>query len=222
MASKLQVQHTTTAASITTTADSPSATPSAALQVVPAPGPARVTGKKAPSGSLATSQAAGSTTGAAKHQDLQPQEEALLVDFADVLNADGRLPPSTHGVEHHIVTSGPPITANFQRLDNAKLAVAKAEFQQLEKEGIVRPSSSDWASPLHMVQKSDGSWRPCGDFHHLNLISEADCYPLPNMAEQPVGGHGFQQSRPQEGLPPDPCPSLQHEEDSHHHPFWPL
>ena len=34
-----------------------------------------------------------------------------------------------------------------------------------------------------MVQKSDGSWRPCSDFRGLNLISEVDCYPLPNMAD---------------------------------------
>ena len=90
---------------------------------------------------------------------------------------------STHGVEHHIVTSGRPVTSKFRRLDNIKLAAAKAEFLQLEKEGIVRRSSSEWASPLHMVQKSDGSWRPCGDFRRLNLISETDCYPLPNMAD---------------------------------------
>ena len=68
-------------------------------------------------------------------------------------------------------------------MDSAKLAAAKAEFQQLEKEGIVQRSDSDWASPLHMVKKSDGSWQPCGDFRRLNLISEADCYPLPNMAD---------------------------------------
>ena len=105
------------------------------------------------------------------------------MDFADVLNADGCLPPSTHRVEHHIITSGCPVTAKFRQLDNAKLATAKAEFQQLEKEGIVRCSNRDWASPLHMVQKSDGSWRPWGDFRRLNLISEADCYPLPNMAD---------------------------------------
>ena len=39
---------------------------------------------------------------------LPANETALLSDFADVLNADGRLPPSTHGVEHHIVTKGRP------------------------------------------------------------------------------------------------------------------
>ena len=33
-----------------------------------------------------------------------------------------------------------------------------------------------------MVKKSDRSWRPCGDYRHLNIISETDYYPLPNMA----------------------------------------
>ena len=100
-----------------------------------------------------------------------------------MLNEEGRLPPATHGIEHHIVTSGRPVTAKFRRLDSIKLAAAKEEFHRLEKEGIVRRSDSEWASPLHMVQKSDGSWRPCGDFRRLNIISEADCYPLPNMAD---------------------------------------
>ena len=82
---------------------------------------------------------------------LSANKVALLSDFADVLNADGRLPPSTHGVEHHIVTKGRPVTAKFRRVDSTKLAAAKEEFQKLEKEGIVRRSDSEWASPLHMV-----------------------------------------------------------------------
>jgi hypothetical protein len=32
-----------------------------------------------------------------------------------------------------------------------------------------------------MVHKADGSWRPCGDFRQLNLITEPDQYPLPRM-----------------------------------------
>jgi hypothetical protein len=86
-------------------------------------------------------------------------------------------------VEHHIVTRGPPVTARFRRLDVEKLAAAKAEFLQLEKEGIVRRSDSSWASPLHMVRKPDGSWRPCEDYRRLNLVTEPDAYPLPNMMD---------------------------------------
>ena len=79
--------------------------------------------------------------------------------------------------------AGRPITAKFRRLDNIKVAGAKAEFQLLEKEGIIQRSNSGWAKPLHMVQKSHKSWRPCGDYHSLNLITEDDCYSLPNMAD---------------------------------------
>ncbi len=34
-----------------------------------------------------------------------------------------------------------------------------------------------------MVEKVDGSWRPCGDFGRLNLVTEPDLYPLPNMLD---------------------------------------
>ncbi len=34
-----------------------------------------------------------------------------------------------------------------------------------------------------MVLKKDGSWRPCGDYHQLNLQTIEDKYPLPNMAD---------------------------------------
>ena len=89
---------------------------------------------------------------------LSKEESNLLQEFADVLNAEGRLPPSTHGVEHHIMTVSQPVTAKFCRLDNTKLAAAKEEFHRLEQEGIICCSNSNWASPLHMVQKADRSW----------------------------------------------------------------
>jgi hypothetical protein len=34
-----------------------------------------------------------------------------------------------------------------------------------------------------MVKKADGSWPPCGDFRRLNLVTEPDVYPLPNMLD---------------------------------------
>jgi hypothetical protein len=34
-----------------------------------------------------------------------------------------------------------------------------------------------------MVMKKDGSRRPCGDYHHLNMVTTPDKYPLPNMQD---------------------------------------
>ena len=107
--------------------------------------------------------------------------KAFLAEFEDVVCPSKVLPPVGTDVEHHIKTSGPPIASRFRRLDAEKLAAAKAEFLQLEKDGIVRRSDSPWSSPLHMVRKADRTWRPCGDFRRLNMVTVADSYPLPNM-----------------------------------------
>jgi hypothetical protein len=93
------------------------------------------------------------------------------------------LPQTSHRVEHHLETRGPPIASPFRRLDMEKLVAAKAEFAALERDGIIRRSSSPWASPLHMVKKPDGSWRCCGDYRRLNNVTVPDTYPLPNIMD---------------------------------------
>jgi hypothetical protein len=106
-----------------------------------------------------------------------------VADFCAVVNVS-KLPLEVHhDVVHHIVTVGPPIAAKFRRLDGDKMKAAKAEFRQLPENGIIQGSTSPWSSLLHMMQKADGSYRPCGDFHRLNLEKKPDVYPLPDMMD---------------------------------------
>jgi len=133
---------------------------------------------KLPSGLSAAALSAAKPAGEQNLAQVKAAYSRLLDEFPAVVCASKRLPPVSHDVVHHIVTHGPPIASKFR-----KLAAAKAEFKQLEEDDIIQHSTSPWSSPLHMVRKTDGSWQPCGDFWRLNLVTEPDVYPLPNMLD---------------------------------------
>ncbi|XP_033363143.1 uncharacterized protein LOC117241296 [Bombus vosnesenskii] len=82
--------------------------------------------------------------------------------------------------EHHIETTlDPPVYKIPRRLAPDRLKQVKAEFELMIEQGVVRPSKSPWASPLHVVPKRYGNLLPCGDYRALNarMIPDRWCTP---------------------------------------------
>ena len=61
-----------------------------------------------------------------------------------------------------------------------KIEVDKQLDDMLQR-GIIKPSKSEWASPILMVKKNDGSLRFCVDYRKLNNVTKHDSFPLPNI-----------------------------------------
>ena len=59
----------------------------------------------------------------------------------------------------------------------------KKAIEDLKAKGVIRDSTSPWASPIVLVKKKDGSIRPCVDYRKVNELVKPDGFPLPRIQD---------------------------------------
>ena len=74
-----------------------------------------------------------------------------------------------------------PVAVRSPRTSPPSAALIGAAVQEMLDSGVIRPSTSPWASPIVLVRKKDGSIRPCVDFRPLNQLTVPDRFPIPHM-----------------------------------------
>ena len=77
-----------------------------------------------------------------------------------------------------------PVYQNPRRLSAAENDLVNAQVEQWIEDGIVEPSSSEYASPIVLVPKKDGTKRLCVDYRQINRKIIRDRYPLPQIEDQ--------------------------------------
>ncbi|CAH2216929.1 jg27676, partial [Pararge aegeria aegeria] len=77
-----------------------------------------------------------------------------------------------------------PVVYRPYRMSYSERCQVRDMVQEMIESGIVRESSSPYASPVVLVKKKTGDKRLCVDYRALNRKTKKDHYPLPRIEDQ--------------------------------------
>ncbi len=106
----------------------------------------------------------------------------LLHQYRDVI----ALPGESLGTTEHKIRVKPdtkPVYIPAYRLPHSQRQVVDEQVRDMLDQGVIQHSRSPWNSPLFLVPKKDGSFRPVIDFRKVNEVTEDDRYPLPVLGD---------------------------------------
>ncbi|GFS51926.1 retrovirus-related Pol polyprotein from transposon 17.6 [Trichonephila clavipes] len=108
-----------------------------------------------------------------ENRQIKKELEKLIQDYKLEKTA------STDVTMRIILKDEEPVCQHPRRLAFTERQEVNKQIEEWLNEGIIRPSSAEYASPIVMVKKKDGSSRMCIDYRKLNQKLVKDKFPLP-------------------------------------------
>ena len=121
--------------------------------------------------------------------DLSHLDKKLQKRFRKMLSAFTGMWDGNLGVimdTEHLITlreDAKSFRINPYRTGPAGRTEIRKAVTAMKEDGIIREAKSEWASPVVLIPKSDGSMRFCVDYCRLNELTVRDSYPLPRMED---------------------------------------
>lgn len=119
-----------------------------------------------------------------QNPDLPEEVQCLLDGFSEVFAAPTGLPPR-RACDHKfpLIPGAQPVNIRPYRYSPELKTEIEKQIAEMLQSGVIKPSTSPFASPIIMVRKKDGTWRLCVDYRHLNLLTLKSKYPMPVIDE---------------------------------------
>ena len=98
------------------------------------------------------------------------------------MNADdlGRTSMAKHRID---TGDARPVRQSLRRIPQTQTQAVDAQLDNMLRQKLIRPSTSEYASNVVLVKKKDNTWRFCVDYRKVNDITRKDAFPLPRINE---------------------------------------